>query len=217
MASLPHAWLFAAALSAPGDVEVVKFTATWCAPCKAMEPVLEQVARQGYPVRRIDVDQRRDLAEKYRVSSVPTLLIVSGGQVVDRVEGAIPLEPLLARLNSVTGSARVSSPTQPTSPNQQLAATAGPSLPQHAAAPGPQPTASAAGNNAVENMAMQSTVRLRIEDANGQSYGTGTVVDVHGSDALVLTCGHIFATRKAKDASRSICSHRVRLKPSRAN
>ncbi len=83
-----QAWLVAAAIAVPSDVEVVKFTASWCAPCKAMEPVLEQVAQRGFVVRRIDVDQRRDLADQYQIKSVPTLLIVVAGKVVDRVEGA---------------------------------------------------------------------------------------------------------------------------------
>ena len=45
---------------------------------------------------------------------------------------------------------------------------------------------------------MQATVRVRVEDADGHSFGTGTIIDVHGQDALVLTCGHIFRDSQGK-------------------
>ena len=187
---LLQAWLVAAAIAAPANVEVVKFTATWCSPCQAMEPVLEQVSQRGYSVRRIDVDQRRDLADQYQIKSVPTLLIVAGGQVVDRIDGAIPLEPLLARLD------RFAAPPVAADHAQDLAVPSdrGP-LPAHPTAHDDQrrdPVAS------VEQLAMQATVRLRVEDADGHSFGTGTIIDVHGQDALVLTCGHIFRDSQGK-------------------
>jgi hypothetical protein len=167
-------WLVFAALTAPMDVEVVKFTASACAPCQAMEPVLEQVAERGFPVRRIDVDQQRELAEQYQITSVPTLLVVSGGQVVDRIEGALPLESLLRRLESVVAPARSAPASNPVGPVGQ------------------------AEDGRAEQLAAQATVRLRVEDANGHSFGTGTVIDIHGQDALVLTCGHIFRDSQGK-------------------
>jgi hypothetical protein len=177
-----HAWLVVAALGAPGDVEVVKFTASWCQPCQAMEPILDQLTHRGVPVRRVDVDQRRDLADRYAIKSLPTLLIVSGGQVVDRVEGTLPLESLLARLAPHTSSAGSPAAASPASPPSAIASVATP------------PTSS----DAMEQLARQATVRLRVEDATGHSFGTGTIVDVHGPDALVLTCGHIFRESQGK-------------------
>jgi len=50
----------------------------------------------------------------------------------------------------------------------------------------------------LERRALEATVRLRVEDPNGQSFGSGTIVDVHGSEALVLTCGHIFRDSRGK-------------------
>jgi hypothetical protein len=180
MVSLPN-WLIFAALTAPADIEVVKFTSSTCAPCQAMEPVLEQVAARGYPIHRVDVDQFRQLADQYQITSVPTLLVVSRGQVVDRIEGALPLESLLPRLESVRAKT-------------SLPATSQAGL----AAPTARPVASGTVSGGAEQLALQATVRLRIEDANGHSFGTGTIIDVHGQDALVLTCGHIFRESQGK-------------------
>jgi hypothetical protein len=172
-------WLVVAALSAVSDVEVVEFTASTCGPCQAMEPVLESVAQRGIPVRRIDIDRRRDLADQYQVKSVPTLLIVSQGHVVDRIEGALPLEPLLARLQRFGTPQASPTPVEP---------------PQGTNIASPP----AASQQAVVQLAQQATVRLRVEDNNGHSFGTGTIIDVHGQDALVLTCGHIFRESQGK-------------------
>lgn len=187
---LRHAWLIAAALTTPGqltageansDVEVVKFTAGWCEPCRAMEPTLQRLGREGYRIIRIDVDQRTKLAQRYQVTSVPTLLLVSGGQVVDRIDGAVGYQELVGRLQ------RISHNTRPLDSGRD-------SPTQIARA---QPTERRSGGTVraaadTEDLAYQASVRLRVEDEYGNSYGSGTIVHVHGSDALILTCGHIF-------------------------
>ena len=81
--------LMSAVLTAPTDVHLVKFTADWCAPCKAMEPVLEQVAQQGVRVTRIDIDRQPEVARSYQVIRVPTVFVVVDGKIVDRIEGAV--------------------------------------------------------------------------------------------------------------------------------
>jgi hypothetical protein len=178
-------WLVLAALATPTEVQVVKFTSASCAPCQAMEPVLEQIAARGFPVRRIDVDQERQLANDYQITSVPTLLLVARGQLVDRIEGALPLEALLPRLEAARAAIAP-------------AATAHVQPAMQPAAPAPQANLGPVSDRSVEQLAFQASVRLRIEDDNGHSFGTGTIIDVHGQDALVLTCGHIFRESQGK-------------------
>ncbi|MBN2744082.1 thioredoxin [Breznakibacter xylanolyticus] len=63
---------------------VVDFFATWCGPCKAQAPILNELASEmGEQVRiiKIDVDQNPDLASRYRVQGVPTLMVFQSGQV----------------------------------------------------------------------------------------------------------------------------------------
>lgn len=199
MALLPT-WLVFAALAATTDVEVVKFTSASCAPCQAMEPVLEQIAARGFAVCRIDVEQHRQLADQYAIRSVPTLLIVAQGQIVDRIEGAQPLEVLLPRLESIRSAATRTSAVAAGSPAAAVPQFASHTPGGHAGA-GPMGDRPSLGGQAVsqlEQRALNASVRLRIEDDNGHSFGTGTIIDVHGQDALVLTCGHIFRESQGK-------------------
>ena len=76
---------------------LVDFFATWCGPCKMLSPILEQVAaeRADLKVCKIDVDQEPELAARYSVMSIPTLMVVKNGQVVEQALGALPKQALL--------------------------------------------------------------------------------------------------------------------------
>lgn len=87
-----------------GDKPVlVDFFATWCGPCKMMQPILEQVSQQlGDEVRivKIDVDKNQQLAAQLQVSSVPTLAIFKNGEIVWRQPGVQPAHVLSEKLKS---------------------------------------------------------------------------------------------------------------------
>lgn len=87
-----------------GDKPVlVDFFATWCGPCKMMQPILEQVSQQlGDQVRivKIDVDKNQQLASQLNVSSVPTLAIFKNGEIVWRQPGVQPANVLSEKLKS---------------------------------------------------------------------------------------------------------------------
>ena len=76
---------------------LVDFFATWCGPCKMLSPILEQVAaeRSDIKVCKIDVDQEPELAARYNVMSIPTLMVVKDGQIVNQAMGAMPKQALL--------------------------------------------------------------------------------------------------------------------------
>ena len=215
MVSLPT-WLVAAALMMPGEVEVVKFTAEWCAPCREMEPVLHDLSQQGYRVTRVDVDQQTKLARQYQVTSVPTLLLVANGRIVDRIDGAVTREQIAARIRAATEGVdgRRSTRTTENADAHRSIASASRNTTRNASAGnsplGHSPQGNAVARNSVtrsphsqsldatEQLARHATVRLRVEDERGQSFGTGTIVHVHDHDALVLTCGHIFRESQGK-------------------
>ena len=79
---------------------VLYFTATWCGPCPMFKPTVQAVsAETGVGINYIDVDQQKDLAQKYNVSSVPTIIVENGGNVVYRNSGVMS-KPQLTQVMS---------------------------------------------------------------------------------------------------------------------
>jgi thioredoxin 1 len=82
------------------------FSATWCGPCRMQTPIIEELRKKMgdvIEIKEVDVDQHMDLAEKYRIRVVPTLIIEKDGKIVKSMEGvtdAATLENLLKPLVS---------------------------------------------------------------------------------------------------------------------
>ena len=68
--------------------KILYFSAVWCGPCKALAPTMDQLASQGMPVQKIDVDQDNNMSAQYGVRNVPTLIKVNeSGVEIDRLVG----------------------------------------------------------------------------------------------------------------------------------
>jgi thioredoxin len=88
---------------------VIDFWADWCGPCKQMAPVFEQLAKQYEGLMlfaKVDTDQEQLLAQQLGIQSLPTLLFVYRGQLVDRIIGALPAQQLQARVYQVLAHVR---------------------------------------------------------------------------------------------------------------
>ena len=83
---------------------LVDFWAAWCGPCKAIAPVIQEIAIEysgKVKVGKVDVDQNNQIAMQYGIRSIPTLLILKDGKVIDQIVGAVPKKSITDLLDKV--------------------------------------------------------------------------------------------------------------------
>ena len=86
------------------SVVVVDFWATWCGPCRMLAPTVEEVSElmEGkVVVAKCNVDEVREVAMKYRIMSIPTLIYFKNGEVVDKTVGVVSKEDIVSKINSL--------------------------------------------------------------------------------------------------------------------
>jgi thioredoxin 1 len=91
-----------------GGPVLVDFYATWCGPCKMLAPMLDSLAGEfagRVKFAKLDVDAAGQLATRYEITGVPTLMLFKGGQLVDTMVGMLPMRALKQRLEAVTAPA----------------------------------------------------------------------------------------------------------------
>jgi thioredoxin 1 len=82
---------------------IVDFWATWCGPCRMLSPILDEVEEEmadKIAVVKVNVDDADEIAMRYRIMSIPTLVFIKNGQMVDRTVGAMPKSALVERINA---------------------------------------------------------------------------------------------------------------------
>ena len=84
-------------------VVVVDFFATWCGPCKMLAPVFEQAGEEmqnDATFLKVDIDESLELAQQFKISTVPTVMVFKNGKPVDSLVGFIPKEALVQKVKS---------------------------------------------------------------------------------------------------------------------
>lgn len=82
---------------------LVDFWAEWCGPCRMIGPIVEEIAKEydgKAVVGKLNVDENGDIAMNYGIRSIPTLLVFKGGQIVDKVVGAVPKPAITQKLDA---------------------------------------------------------------------------------------------------------------------
>lgn len=210
-----HTAILALALTGAGTDEPVllDFSATWCGPCRQMNPVIDRLIAKGYPVKKLDYDKNRDLARKYGVDQIPCFVMTVDGRETARELGVIPqqyLEKMFADARKLARPKLLPGPGGPpiqyvndantkampiSLPIKQAdAALALETRPlREGESQSSQPPAHADLSRQLPHAKLiAATVRLRVHDDQGPSIGTGTIIDCREGQALILTCGHIF-------------------------
>jgi hypothetical protein len=207
--------LLALAVCGAGETVLVDFRADWCGPCRQMDPVVARLAAAGWPVKQVDIDAHPDLVARYRVQAIPCFVLLVDGREAGRLEGICTEKELLTMFQRAglgrqgagqgrgggTRPFRASagggtqalpdgtfSRSQSPDDDQPAAAASGESSPPDNPH---RPTRARPPRRLIERL-LAATVRLRIDDGDGRSVGTGTIIDARAGEALVLTCGHLF-------------------------
>ena len=219
-----HSLLLFVAISAPAAATpyqgvLLEFSATWCGPCQQMSPLVSRLEKQGYPIRKVDVDREKALARRYGIGPIPAFVLVINGKEVSRSVG-LQTENALKRMMAkiprdkprreafvpaVNSKAVLSnSDERPPVRSSGSAATVANNrskpgflsrikLPLFGSKPEPARLGPQAETPAVirgkyetprggtEQIAridpLAASTRIRIKDARGVNYGSGTIID----------------------------------------
>lgn len=84
---------------------IVDFSAGWCSPCKYLKPIFEEASSEVWDVKfgSVDVDKESELAQRFQVMSVPTLIFFKGKEQVDRFVGILSREDLVKKAGDISG------------------------------------------------------------------------------------------------------------------
>jgi thioredoxin 1 len=88
------------------NLALVDFWATWCGPCKIIAPVVEELAKEyegKVTFAKVNTDENPDLASKFGIRGIPTLMFFKEGKVLDQVVGAVPKGQLKSKIDSLLG------------------------------------------------------------------------------------------------------------------
>ena len=94
--------IFTDTIQDAGMPVLVDFWAEWCAPCRRMTPIVDEVAQEfdgKLKVCKVNIDDHQGSANQYGVMSIPTMMIFKDGEVAERITGAVPKEDLIEAIN----------------------------------------------------------------------------------------------------------------------
>jgi thioredoxin 1 len=85
---------------------MIDFWAVWCGPCRMIAPTVEELAKEyagKIKVLKLNTDENPDIASKYKIMGIPTIIFIKNGQEADRIVGAVPKPQLKAKIDALLG------------------------------------------------------------------------------------------------------------------
>ena len=199
---------------------LLDFSAKWCGPCQQMSPIVSKLERQGFPIRKVDIDQEPALANKYNVESIPCFVLIANGREINRITGATDerqLKSLMMTLpkqnidDSLVGKSppnngKTNPDFKPASNKSSEDKKLFPKIPPLFASknkktkelPADEPETFRGQDpdrrtraDEFSRKALAASTRIRVKDGSHVHFGSGTVIDSQPGRAVILTCGHI--------------------------
>jgi thiol-disulfide isomerase/thioredoxin len=174
---------------------MLDFHAEWCGPCQKVRKAVQQLTREGYPIRSIDIDQDPALARRYQIKGVPTFIVIDGtGRELDRTSGVHPAADLARFYNAAAGKVQTSADSDTPANSRRESRGEGKfddadprgqredqdrsDLPAQTTVPNPKP--------------WKTVVRIRVIGDHSTGFGSGTIISSTPVESVILTCAHIF-------------------------
>ncbi len=202
--------LLVAAPPAPAneDVLLLDFTAPYCGPCKTIQPHINALRSQGYPIRQIDISKQPNVSRQFRVDFVPTFILLVNGKEQKRFQGTTRVGELKGLMDAAISKARQQNAATQQRPEPATRATPPQAEPKKKPSllerflprreqPKPEPRGTTRGQEPAKEMdivtkgTMAASVRIRVTYDGKTQFGTGTIVQSLQGRSVILTCAHI--------------------------
>lgn len=185
----------APALAQDPEIILYDFTASYCGPCKTIKPHLNNLKRQGYPIKEIDISRNPQLAARFNVKFVPTFVLLVNGQERWRDQGTECVGDIQRVLDSARRKIASDKPAATRPKEKPLTLLERMFNRQRREPPeelevvlGQEPEKA---RDSVEKGAMAASVRIRVTYDGKVQFGSGTIVHSKQGRSIVLTCAHI--------------------------
>jgi thiol-disulfide isomerase/thioredoxin len=192
---------FGPASNSSAQPVLLDFHAEWCGPCQKVRNAVQQLTRQGYPIRSIDIDHDPELARRYQVKGVPTFVVIDGdGQELDRTSGFQPATELARFYNAAAARAHSSADSDATTNGRHGSQNSDYVYDREPTGRGKDEDLSdvRAQSSITNPKPWKTVVRIRVIGAHSTGFGSGTIVSSTPEESMVLTCAHIFKLESRK-------------------